>query len=282
MLLFLWYAVSCASFIAMYDDNVSEEYRRGAAMAMDMIGRYIALHVNVIIRFRYAELESGTIGACVPVFCGDGFKEDIVLVPSALMLQRSNGTRYCVNARVTPSMAVTLSSSVQFFLDGSGRGAYHYATVLAHEICHGLGVATEIANDRGEYSPWFPSAYDVLLFNLNQTLILSQEQIASLTSNRLYLLFLPDYPLYARSTFMPGISIHHGFYGLMNYKSSLDVAACMMDVYTLRILKELGYAVKNCDDPDLSTVCKYCTHGIPCVVSGAASQHWDVLEYFFL
>lgn len=279
-LFILFNLLYAAQFVGLFEDNVPQEYKDGALEAMSMITNFIILKRNVTIQFKLAPLPDGIIGTVSNgIYCFDGSNR-YVLIPAALYLQKYGKDRYCLD-EWNPSFTVTLSSSVSFYLSGDGKNKYHYSTVLAHEICHGLGIESRVANKSGLFLTSLPSVFDSVVFNLDSNLALSSENIESLTNANLYFPFSLKYPLFSEKEFVFGTSLSHGYFGLMNYKTYVNTNYCMMDVYTINMLSTIGYEVQNCDSFDMTTACGFCAKNIPCIVSDASFKSWFLFFIFF-
>lgn len=265
-----------------FDDSVVEGAKNSVMIGINMLGHYIDLQHNVSISIRNDSIATGIIAEThIPNYCFD-YKKQYQLITSALCLQKYGTQRLCTAYGVYHDMVIILSPNTNYYFRESGTSIkfnqYDLATVIAHEGCHGLGIVSNLQAD-GTYERFnSPTSYDVIVFNLNSNAHVSN---SSFTNNSLsFPFFNLKYPLYAKRPFWIGTSIIHGFYGLMNYKGLKGVEACEIDIYTLNILKQLGYTVRNCDNPDFSTICGYCNSGVPCVISTSNEKEW-FLNFLF-
>ena len=285
--LFVWMlcvlAVRCGQMSAFFSGVVDAKLMNSATLAVAVVEQYLVLTHPVNVLFKYATLNEHTLAETNVAWC-PGLSFGYVYLPAGLYVQLGGSTSTCF-ALTTPTfyhMTITVTNFplIQFAEENIPPYAYDLVTVLMHEICHGLGMASFLhADGTSKFAPYV-SMYDKLLFSLSTSgpfVLLS----GSLTDGTLkYPFSTLDYPVYSKNPFVEGTSLVHGRYGLMKDRMPVGVALRSMDAYVLHILSDMGYTTQGCTAPDTSNVCLFCQPNVACDLSAANVLH-SLLFYFY-
>lgn len=267
------------AFIPYFGENSSSDFKASALKAIHVLSSFIELNADVNVLFVQEMLEDGVIAIEKNDRCRDS-SSNFVYLPPALYAQKYDNFAACNawNASLYYHIQVSLTTNPTFsFFVGDdmnemGRNQYDMTSTLLHELLHGLGIETSINHYGLCQTPPIFSFFDLLVFNLSAVTplyALPDSQRASITNNSLFYYFdSHQYPLYSKNPFWYGTSVIHGFYGVMNYKGQKRSFVRTLDAFTINIFNRMGYKMKNCDSPDWSNVCGFCTSGSTCIISG--------------
>lgn len=274
-LLFTCCWVMCTSmmFNAYFDKSADKKLIDSATIALSVLDQYVVLNTEVNVYFTYAKMDKNLIASTNYVAC-PSLQNTFTYTPASLFVNKNGKENQCYHDRQTPFYHMTVkitNNPYIFFYDGDVDTIpfhqYDLPTIMLHELMHGLGISSFIREDgTSAYAPYI-SLYDTLLFNLSAIDPFVKLDVSVILGNPLYYA-KTNYQIYSSNPFWLGTSFVHGKKGLLNFESTLGITYRMMDFYMIRILRDMGYAVRNCEHPDDSTVCLFCEKGFTCQVSG--------------
>lgn len=263
-------------FQAYYDNNADKTLIDASVIALNILDKYILLNTTVNVFFMYASLENDILAKTNFEIC-PSFLYNYVYIPAPLFVNKYGNQSQCYNKKIPfYHIVVKISNNPSiFFFTGEEKSIqknqYDLPTVLLHELAHGLGIISMIKADGTSSSKPFIHLYDMLLFNINGDNPFNGLDSSILISDSLYY-HIPffEYKIYSYNPFIIGRSLTHGIMGLLTYDVPIGISYRMMDEYVIQILNNLGYIIRNCDNPDISNICRFCSKGFSCHVSDAA------------
>lgn len=269
-------------FNAYFDKNADKKLMDSATIALSVLEQYVVLNKEINVYFAYAKMDKNLLASTNYVAC-PSLDGAFIYTPASLFVNKNRNERLCYHDRQTPfyhmTVKITDNPYISFY-DGDPStipfNQYDLPTIILHELMHGLGISSFIrADGTSAYTPYI-SLYDTLLFNLSGVEPFVKLDRSLLVGNVLY---YPDstYKIYSPDPVWLGTSFVHGKSGLLNFESTLGITYRMMDAYVIKILNDMSYVVRNCENPDESTVCRFCEKGVTCQVS-AANQ---VISFLF-
>lgn len=279
--LMLMHMICSGSFLINFMDNSSDFFKESVFKAVDILNRFIILDVDLNILFLQERLEDGVLGKGLFDPCRESY-ESYVLLPPTLYAQKYGNVSLCDGKESQPfyhfTVKMTNDSSISFFNGDRITGMYDAVTLILHELIHGLGVASIVNIFGNSRTPPYFYLYDLLVFNLSNSspfyVLNDSERNVIINGSLSYWVDGHEYKLYSKNPFSPGTSAIHSMYGLMNYWSQKYTMIRTLDAFTIHILNRMGYKTRNCDNPDWSNICGYCTPNTKCVISSAHQNEW--------
>lgn len=292
---FLFVHLSIGYFIVSMDENVPNEVIFTADKVYSTLEHHLFLKRGIRIHIKWSSLKSGRVAECEkPYFCYNRNSTEYLAYPSSLFKQLFD--MECFNG--TDIVLHINSNHGAFFYYGLEHRPlrfyeYDLASVLLHETLHGLGIYSGFHfDDEGRLayriSDGLLVVYDWVLFrakeidhfpkNAEYAFVVGDISDASFLMDG-NLIFYSSYnninfSMYSPSPFEVSASLVHrnANFVLMSFFLFRGTQASVMDVYTLSLLKEMGYATKNCNLPNTRQFCGYCDYSEPCV-----EYHYAVL-----
>lgn len=241
------------------------------------------LKENIIILFQQGTTPSKALAVTVYLKMCHDLMNPYVLLPPALFAQLYGINDVLCNSTMNSefvSFIILISDdpSISFFygMDVSAikQNEYDLATVVMHEIIHGMGFFTSI--DENGYFAEMPRVgiFDRMLYNFTMDVPLwkiDDAAVINLTNNQLQFPLSSPLFLYSKFPFLAGTSGEHTMHGIMSYKLGRGVTYRTLDIFILRIMKLMGYQIQNCEHPDMAHVCGNCDASVFCYVSNASN-----------
>lgn len=279
-----------AFFQVSFDELVPTSARFSTQTAVDLLSKYIVLSQKVTIYIKWNSSDQALLATTeMPYFCLDMIQHPLLMYPSALFKQRYDPSiRPCYYYDADIKININSKYSSSFYYGDENRPIHWYefdlASVILHEMVHGLGFYSGFFVQNGELAYAFSSTYlnifDWMLFHDRNIEGFPQNTSMMLNLSSMNTDFLRDSPLIFTSSIHAFIHItmytptpfdqsaieHYDEpFRLMSHDAMRGVqSAFSMDIYTLSILEEMGYTITNCAIPNLMTSCGYCDYLEPC------------------
>ena len=250
------------------DDSVTPEFIPAIDFVLDFLGNYINSEVTINVFIEVAQLGGSALAGAGPAFVVENFDYAPLKnteYPIALA-EKLLGKE--INRSDQPDIIVTINSEFEgwFFEPNNPTGIrpnqIDLASVLTHEIIHGLGFTSNsnITDGNGFFGGEFPGAFIRNIVNGDGNVLIddfendSQEMATQFTSNDLY--YNSEFyrektgkpQLYAPSQFARGSSLSHlgeiyngGRDALMTFSFGGGEVIYFPGDFTLNMLRDMGW-----------------------------------------